>query len=84
MDSFELARDLLRANLQLGARADQLTRETPLMGALPEFNSLSVVGLVAAIEEQLGCMVADDEISADLFETAGAFSDFIALKMAAA
>ncbi len=82
MDTFELARDILRANLQLGARAEQLTRESPLMGALPEFNSLSVVGLIAAIEEACGCAVADDEISADIFETAGAFCDFIASKMA--
>jgi len=82
MESFELAREILRSNLQLGARADQLTRETALMGALPEFNSLTVVGLITEIEEQLGCTVADDEISADIFETAGAFSDFISHKMA--
>lgn len=82
MDNFELAREILRSNLQLGARADQLTRETALMGALPEFNSLSVVGLVTSIEDQLGCAIADDEISGDIFETVGAFSDFIALKMA--
>lgn len=82
MDAFELAREILRSNLQLGARADELSRDTALMGALPEFNSLTVVGLITEIEEQLGCAVADDEISADIFETVGTFSDFIALKMA--
>ena len=82
MDAFELAREILRSNLQLGARADHITRDTALMGALPEFNSLSVVGLITDIENQLGCAVADDEISADIFETVGAFSDFITLKMA--
>lgn len=82
MDTIELARDILRSNLQLGARADQMTRDTALMGALPEFNSLSAVGLITAIEEQLGCSIADDEISADIFETVGTLSDFISSKMA--
>lgn len=82
MDAFEHAREILRSNLQLGARADQLTRATPLMGAMPEFNSLSVVGLITSIEEELGCAIADDEISGDIFETVGAFSDFISSKMA--
>ncbi len=82
MDTLELARDILRSNLQLGAHADQMERDTALMGALPEFNSLSVVGLITAVEEQLGCSVADDEINADIFETVGTFSDFISSKMA--
>lgn len=82
MDSFELARDILRDNLQLGDRAKNLTRDTALMGALPEFSSLTVVGLITSIEEQLGCSIADDEIVADVFETAGSFADFIDSKMA--
>jgi acyl carrier protein len=42
---------------------------------------LTVVGLIASIEEQLGCSIADDEISADIFETVGALSYFISYKM---
>jgi len=82
MDAFELAREILRDNLQLGDRANTLNRDTPLMGALPEFSSLTVVGLITAIEDQLGCSIADDEIVADVFETAGSFADFIDSKMA--
>jgi len=82
MDPLEMAREILRSNLQLGARADQMNRSTTLMGSLPEFNSLTVVGLIAGVEEQTGCSVNDDEISADIFETVGTFADFIAIKMA--
>lgn len=82
MDNFELAREILRSNLQLGAHADQLTRETALMGSMPEFNSLSVVGLITSIEDQLGCAIADDEISGDIFETVGTLADFIDSKLA--
>jgi acyl carrier protein len=81
MSALDLAREILRSNLQLGPRADQLRPEMALMGAFPEFNSLTVVGLISAIEEQLSCQVADDEISADVFTTVGTFANFIALKM---
>lgn len=82
MDAENLAREILRSNLQLGDRADQLTRNSGLMGSLPEFNSLTVVGLISSIEEQTGNAVNDDEISAEMFETFGTFADFVAIKMA--
>lgn len=82
MDAATLAREILRSDLQLGARADRLERDTALMGSLPEFNSLTVVSLISSVEEQLGCSINDDEISAEIFETVGAFTDFISSKMA--
>ena len=81
MEPLDMAREILRSNLQLGARADCMDRNTALMGSLPEFNSLTVVGLIADIEEQTGNTVDDDEISAEIFETVGTFADFIASKI---
>ena len=81
MDALQITRDLLRQTLQLGAHADALQADTPLMGHFPEFNSLTVVALVASIEEQLGCEVGDDEISAQIFETVGALAAFIESKL---
>jgi acyl carrier protein len=81
MNSFELARDLLRSALQLGDRADQLTPESPLMGSFPEFNSLTVVGLMTGVEEQLGCEIDDTEITEEIFETVGSLAQFIEKKM---
>ncbi len=81
MDALQLAKDILRANLQLGDKADSLKRETPLMGSFPEFNSLTVVGIVTAIEEQTGCSVSDTEITAELFETVGTLVAFIESKL---
>lgn len=82
MDSLTIAIDLLRSTLQLGSRADQLNANSPLMGAYPEFNSLTVVGIVAGIEEALGCEVSDTEISEDVFQTVGSLADFIQTKLA--
>lgn len=81
MEALELAKDLLRTALQLGDKADQLTADSPLMGAYPEFNSLTVVGLITGIEEQLGCAVDDDEISEEIFQTVGSLARFIETKM---
>ncbi len=81
MDPLELTRDILRVQLQLDTRADALTRDSFLMGAFPEFNSLTVVGIVAAIEAQTGAAVGDNEIVAELFETVGTLADFIARKL---
>jgi acyl carrier protein len=82
MNALAIAKDLLKSALQLGARADQLEPDTPLLGNFPEFNSLTVVGLIAGVEEQTGVAVADDEISADIFATVGTFAEFIAQKLA--
>lgn len=82
MDAFQLAKDILRTTLQLGDRANDLQRESPLMGNFPEFNSLTVVGIVSAIEEQTGSSVDDNEIAAEIFETVGTLADFIESKLA--
>ena len=81
MDALAITIDLLASNLQLGARAAQLKPDTPLMGAFPEFNSLSVVGIVSGIEEALGCEVPDTEISEEIFLTVGSLAAFIERKM---
>jgi acyl carrier protein len=49
---------------------------TPLFGALPEFDSLAVAGLLTALEERLGIVIEDDEVDADMMETFGALLAF--------
>ena len=73
---------LLADNLQLGARARSMTRDSALLGALPELDSQGVVQLITAIEEHFGFAVADDEVSADTFATFGTLADFVASKCA--
>ena len=82
MDALQLAKDILRTALQLGDWANELNHESPLMGSYPEFNSLTVVGIVSAIEEQTGSSVDDKEITGEIFETVGTLADFIESKLA--
>lgn len=82
MSPVDLARSILDSSLQLGGRARGFTPETPLLGSIPELDSMAVVQIVTAIEEQLGVTVADDEITADTFETLGSLARFIEEKQA--
>ncbi|MFP4146509.1 MAG: acyl carrier protein [Halorhodospira sp.] len=83
MNDEALVLDILDRTLELGGRAQQMTRETPLLGALPELDSMAVVWLVEALEEELATRIEDDEITAELFATVGTLTDFVTQKRAA-
>jgi len=77
VDSLAMAISLLRDFFELGDRANKLTANSRLLGELPEFDSMSVIGLIEAAEEQLDCSIDEDEIVAEAFETVGSFADFL-------
>jgi len=83
MDTFARIRGILRDALNLGGRAEQLTENSPLLGGLPEFDSMAVVTVVTMIEDELGVTLEDDELSADVFSTVGSLVDFVKSKAAA-
>jgi len=70
-------RQLLAEVLDLGERADGLQLDSPLLGALPEFDSLAVVSLITALQERFGIEIHDEDIDPDMFETVGSLQRFI-------
>lgn len=74
-------REILRQTLNLAQRADTLDAATPLLGAIPELDSMAVVAVLTAIEEQYGVVIDDGEISAQVFETVGSLAEFIDAKV---
>lgn len=74
-------RSILRETLQIGERAQSLQRTSPLLGGVPELDSLAVVAVVTAIEEHFNVKVEDDEIRAETFETFGSLCDFVGGKL---
>jgi len=68
----------------LGLRevGQHLDAGSPLLGSLPELDSMAVVNLIGALEEQFGITVDDDEISASTFETLGSLAAFVERKQA--
>lgn len=75
-------RGLVDDTLNLQGRSASFTLETPLMGAVPEMDSMGVVSLLTAFEEQLGLVVDDDEIDGSVFETWGSLLAFVERKLA--
>jgi acyl carrier protein len=78
----EQVRELLREALHLGGRADRLSSDSPLLGALPELDSMAVVHLITAIEERFGIFVDDDEVNAATFATFHSLVAFVSSKQA--
>ncbi|MDR1662377.1 MAG: acyl carrier protein [Azoarcus sp.] len=62
--------------LSLKGRSRSFTRETALLGAVPELDSMAVVALITLMEERFGFIVEDDEIDGSAFATVGTLSDF--------
>lgn len=69
--------------LSLNGRSATFTRDTPLLGAIPELDSMAVVTLITTLEEQFGLVVDDDDIDGATFATVGSLADFVTGKLAA-
>jgi len=72
---------ILQSTLGLQEGAIAPNPGTPVLGAIPEMDSMSVVAILASFEEQYGIMVDDDEIDADVFATVGSLTNFLESKL---
>ena len=68
--------------LNLGEAGQALDAGSPLLGSLPELDSMAVVSLIGALEERFGISVDDDDISASTFETLASLAAFVEAKAA--
>ena len=75
-------KNLLIDVLNLGDAGQALDADSPLLGSLPELDSMAVVTLIGALEDHFGIVVDDDDISASTFETLGSLAAFVASKTA--
>lgn len=82
MSTLEQVRTLLDRSIGLGGRGERFDAATPLLGSLPELDSMAVVSLLTAIEDHFGIVVDDDEVEAETFETLGNLVDFVDQKLA--
>ena len=81
MATIDIVRSVLGQVLQLDHRQDALVEQSPLLGSIPELDSMAVVSLIAALEEQLDIMIDDDEIDAATFATLGSLTAFCEQKL---
>jgi acyl carrier protein len=62
-------------------RADSLGAATPLLGSMPELDSMAVIELVVALERRFDITVDDEDITAETFETLGSLAAFVEAKL---
>lgn len=81
--TLEEVRELVAEVLELGIRGQSLDAETPLLGNIPELDSMAVVAIITALETHFSIVIEDDDIEAETFETLGSLASFIASKTGA-
>lgn len=74
---------VLDETLSLKGRSRNFSDETPLLGAIPELDSMAVVTILTSLEERFGIAVDDDEIDGATFATVGSLTGFVAAKLGA-
>lgn len=67
----------------LGAEASSVGQDaaSPLLGALPELDSMGIVVLLHALEEHFEIRIDDDEVSVELVETLGSLAALVEAKL---
>lgn len=77
MDTKNTLLSVIDEVLGLDGQALAFDLNTPLLGAIPELDSLGVVTLIKALEERFGFVVDAEELSGAAFETVGTLVEFV-------
>ena len=81
MSTIDEVKQILADVLQLGDGTAGFDASTPLLGNIPEFDSMAVVSVITSLEENYGFVIEDDEIDADVFETLGSLVALVESKV---
>ena len=71
MSVLETVLRVLDRELYLQGRALEFTEDSLLRGSLPQLDSMAIVNLVAALEEQLGFEFPEEQLDGAIFESVG-------------
>jgi acyl carrier protein len=62
-------------------RADAIGATTPLLGAMPELDSMAVLELVFALEQRFDIEIGGEDVTADAFETLESLTALVESKL---
>lgn len=77
----EEVRSIISETLRLGDRGDSLVADSPLLGAIPELDSMAVVTVLTVIEEHYGIEFDDEDLTAESFSTLGSLCAVVESKL---
>jgi acyl carrier protein len=58
-------------------RADAIDATTPLLGSLPELDSMAVLELVLELEQRFGIAIEGEDVTAEVFDTLASLTAFV-------
>ena len=74
-------KEVLVETLGIEDRAATLDAGTPLLGSLPELDSMAVLEVILALEERFGIAIDGDDVTADAFETLASLAALVDAKL---
>lgn len=77
LDTLQKVLQLLDEVLTLDGRGLAFDAGTPLLGSVPELDSMAVLAVIQEIEIRFGIEIPDDEVDGSSFETVGTVVDFV-------
>lgn len=69
---------LLREVLGPSSQSALIDQDSPLLGAVPELDSTSVVAVITALEERFDIAIDADELHTSDFASVGTLTEFVA------
>lgn len=77
MEMHETILKILDRELHLEGQAMTFSRKTKLWGSLPQLDSIAVVSVIAALEEELGIEIPTEQLEGAMFESVGTLDDAV-------
>jgi len=75
-------KDVVATSLGIQDRIATVEASTPLLGSIPELDSMAVIELVMAIEKRFDLTFEDEDMTGDVFDTFGSLAHFVAERAA--
>jgi acyl carrier protein len=72
-----IIKQLLIDTLSLSTSVEQMEDDLLLLGNIPEFDSMAIVSIITALEEEFAFVADDDDLSAEVFESVASIVQFV-------
>lgn len=82
MLTIEQVLEVLAKSLPLPETTYEMGEKAPLLGAIPELDSMTITAIIAGLEKSFDIVFDEDELDARAFQTVGTLRDLVASKIA--
>ena len=82
MPTIEQVLAVLAKSVPVPEDMEAMGEQAPLLGAIPELDSLAITNVIMDLEKTFGIGFEADELDAQVFSTVGTLRNLILLKMA--